>query len=285
MIKILMSSAAIAPLLFFAPAALAQNPNHSGNQMSQSSSTDQQGSQNEKRGPSVSGESQQNRDSHANSGSATQNEPQSNDTNRKESAGDHEHKSQSKTGRSTETTQSGANQSDTKQESQTGTKHNLQSPNEQRSGAAETHGRHEGKSHRGTTTENSANAPRAGEKTNATNESTNNPSRNSTNARGHQANQLGQAKQKRLRDSLSKEHVKNITHADFSMNVGVVVPSHYHFYPLPDDVVSFLPEYRGYDYIVVNNEIVIVEPETHKIVYTLPQNQTAEYNHRSVDCR
>lgn len=36
--------------------------------------------------------------------------------------------------------------------------------------------------------------------------------------------------------------------------------------PLPDDVVEVVPQYRGYDFFVVRDEIVIVEPSTYKIV-------------------
>jgi len=288
MIKILLSSAAIAPLLLFAPAALAQNTHQQGDQVSQSTSADQPSSSHEKRGPSASSEHHsQGGGSPAHSGSATaQSEHQSNGAN-KESATDQEHKSQSKAGQSAETKKSGANE-----EAQPGMKHGQKSANEQKhgksaneheqkSGSAETHGRHEGKSHHGTAAENS----RDGSEHGMSSKSATSNGNESTNARDHQAKQLTPAKQKRVREAISKQHVKSITHADFSVDVGTVVPSHYHFYPLPQDIVSVFPEYRGYDYIVVNDEIVIVQPETHKIVYTMSENRTAEYNHRSTDCR
>ncbi|MGH6680186.1 MAG: DUF1236 domain-containing protein, partial [Bradyrhizobium sp.] len=235
----------------------------------------------------VSGEHHsQSEGSHANSGSATaQSESQPNKMN-KESATDHEHKS--KAGQSAEMKKSGANE-----EAQPGMKHGQKSANEQKhgqsaneheqkSGSAETHGRHESKSHHGTAAENS----NKNESTNGSSgKSANANGRESTNGKGHEAKQLTPAKQKRVREAVSKEHVKSITHADFSVDVGTVVPSHYHFYSLPEDVVSIFPEYRGYDYIVVNDEIVIIQPESHKIVYTMSENRTAEYNHRSTDCR
>ena len=36
--------------------------------------------------------------------------------------------------------------------------------------------------------------------------------------------------------------------------------------PLPADVIRIVPQYRNYQYVVVRNEIVIVEPRTKKIV-------------------
>jgi Protein of unknown function (DUF1236) len=41
---------------------------------------------------------------------------------------------------------------------------------------------------------------------------------------------------------------------------------------LPSDVVEVVPQYRGYDFLVVRDEIVIVEPSTYKIVTVLPRS-------------
>jgi len=38
------------------------------------------------------------------------------------------------------------------------------------------------------------------------------------------------------------------------------------------DVVEVVPQYRGYDFFVVRDEIVIVEPSTYKIVTVLPRS-------------
>jgi hypothetical protein len=299
-IKILMSSAAIAPLLFAAPAAFAQSQRHSGDQTVQTSS-EEPGSPHAKREHEGGGEHQMQKGgargmSRGATAQSDQGKPQSKSeegtsqskgaeakpqSSGKESVSDHEHKPESKTGRSAETTQRGA-----KEGAQSGAKN-------QQPRSAETHGSDKGEAHRGTAAENSAGkGSHTGEKTNAATESRNGRSGESGNAKanaetnhGHEAKRLEPAKQQHLREAVSKEHVKNITHVDFSVHVGTVVPGHYHFYPLPEDVVSFVPEYRGYDYIVVDDEIVIVEPGTHRIVYTLPETQTAEYNHRSVDCR
>lgn len=86
---------------------------------------------------------------------------------------------------------------------------------------------------------------------------------------------ISQDKQNRIRQAIRKEHVENVTNADFQVNVGTVVPPRYHFYPLPADIAGIVPEYRGYDYMVVNDDIVIVEPETHRIVYTMSESRSA----------
>jgi hypothetical protein len=59
------------------------------------------------------------------------------------------------------------------------------------------------------------------------------------------------------------------TEVNFSISVGATVPTQVRFRPLPREVVEIVPQYRGYEYVVVRNEIVIVEPKTRKIVYVL----------------
>ncbi len=65
------------------------------------------------------------------------------------------------------------------------------------------------------------------------------------------------------------------TDVNFSVSVGVTVPTRVKFQPLPREVVEIVPQYRGYDYVVVRNEIVIVEPKTRKVVYVLNSNAQA----------
>src|SRR5713101_8296648 len=49
------------------------------------------------------------------------------------------------------------------------------------------------------------------------------------------------------------------------------VPSDVRLQTLPADVVEIVPQYRGYSFFVVRDEIVIVEPSTYKIVTVLPR--------------
>ena len=54
-----------------------------------------------------------------------------------------------------------------------------------------------------------------------------------------------------------------------SVRVGTRVPDSVHFYPLPREVFAIYPEWRGYDYIMVGDEIVVLDPHTHEIVAVL----------------
>jgi hypothetical protein len=51
-----------------------------------------------------------------------------------------------------------------------------------------------------------------------------------------------------------------------SVEVGTRVPNSVHLYPLPHGVFAIYPEWRGYDYILVGDEIVVINPRTHEIV-------------------
>ena len=56
-----------------------------------------------------------------------------------------------------------------------------------------------------------------------------------------------------------------------SVNVGRPLPGDVDVRPLPPAVVDLVPEYRGYDYVVSNDEIVIVQPSTRKVVEVISE--------------
>ena len=66
-----------------------------------------------------------------------------------------------------------------------------------------------------------------------------------------------------------RRHKVRSEHLNISVRVGARVPDTVHFYPLPIEVVEIYPEWRGYDYILVGDEILVVNPRTHLIVAVL----------------
>jgi hypothetical protein len=76
----------------------------------------------------------------------------------------------------------------------------------------------------------------------------------------------------RLTESITRLNAKPVTNVNFSLSVGTIVPRDVHFQPLPADVVEIVPQYRGYNFFVVREDIVIVEPSTYKIVDVLPRS-------------
>jgi Protein of unknown function (DUF1236) len=51
-----------------------------------------------------------------------------------------------------------------------------------------------------------------------------------------------------------------------SVSVGTRIPADVRLHSLPQEVIVIYPEWRGYDYILVGDQIVIVNPRTHEIV-------------------
>lgn len=80
---------------------------------------------------------------------------------------------------------------------------------------------------------------------------------------------LNETQRTRVTESITRLNVAPINNVNFSLSVGTVVPRDVRFQPLPADVVEILPQYRGYNFFVVHDDIVIVEPSTYKIVDVL----------------
>lgn len=83
---------------------------------------------------------------------------------------------------------------------------------------------------------------------------------------------LNKEQETKISAAVSSTKVQPVTNVNFSLSVGTAVPSHVHLQPLPASIVSIVPEYRGYDFFVVREEIVIVEPRTHKIVRVIERS-------------
>jgi len=49
------------------------------------------------------------------------------------------------------------------------------------------------------------------------------------------------------------------------------VPRHIRLFPVSHEIISFFPYYRGYSYVVVDDEICIVDPRTYEIVDVIDQ--------------
>ena len=92
----------------------------------------------------------------------------------------------------------------------------------------------------------------------------------SDNSASHENTRLSASLQSRQRTELhqafAKVSVKPVTNVNFSISVGTAVPTSVTLHPVPSEVIAVIPQYRGYDFFVVRDEFVIVEPRTHKIV-------------------
>jgi len=69
--------------------------------------------------------------------------------------------------------------------------------------------------------------------------------------------------------SVFKQHRVEPTKLNVSVSVGTRIPASVHLYPLPVEVVEVYPAWRGFEYILVGDEIVVINPRTHEIVAVL----------------
>ena len=68
---------------------------------------------------------------------------------------------------------------------------------------------------------------------------------------------------------IRSQHVEPLKSVNFSISVGTRVPRDVRFHPLPAEVVTVYPEWRGYEFFLVRDEIVVVDPRTLEIVAVL----------------
>jgi hypothetical protein len=72
--------------------------------------------------------------------------------------------------------------------------------------------------------------------------------------------------QTEVRQSITQVKAKPLTDVSFSVSTGTVIPATVHLYELPSTVVKVVPAYRSYRFVVVGNDIIIVEPKSRRIV-------------------
>jgi hypothetical protein len=65
------------------------------------------------------------------------------------------------------------------------------------------------------------------------------------------------------------QHIAPVNNVNFSISVGTRVPREVSCHPLPASVVTIYPEWRGYEFFLVRDQIVVVDPRTLEIVAVL----------------
>lgn len=78
--------------------------------------------------------------------------------------------------------------------------------------------------------------------------------------------QLNDQQRTRISAAISQQNARPLTNVNFSISTGTVVPRTVRVQTLPPAIVSIVPQYRGYSYVLVEDRIVIIEPKTRKIV-------------------
>jgi hypothetical protein len=65
------------------------------------------------------------------------------------------------------------------------------------------------------------------------------------------------------------QHVQPVTNVNFSISVGSRVPRDVSFHPLPAEIVTIYPDWRGYQFVMVRDQILVIDPESFEIVAVL----------------
>jgi hypothetical protein len=74
----------------------------------------------------------------------------------------------------------------------------------------------------------------------------------------------------RLHAIVVGRNLHSIDHANFALSVGTRIPRTQTIYGVPKSIVDIVPQYRGFDYIVVKKDLLIIDPRTLEILYVLP---------------
>jgi hypothetical protein len=69
---------------------------------------------------------------------------------------------------------------------------------------------------------------------------------------------------------LSRRNIPRVSNLDVDVRVNSVIPRSVRLVAVPEDVVRIYPRFRRHRIFVYNDEIVIVDPVTFRIVAVLP---------------
>ncbi len=61
-----------------------------------------------------------------------------------------------------------------------------------------------------------------------------------------------------------------MTNVNFGLSVGTAIPRSIALHTLPPAIVTLVPAYRGFRFILVRDDIVIIDPDTYEIVDVIP---------------
>lgn len=74
----------------------------------------------------------------------------------------------------------------------------------------------------------------------------------------------------RVTSVIRQQNIRPETNVNFSISVGTRVPREVRFHPLPAEIITVYPDWRGYEFFLVRDDIIVVNPRTLEIVAVLP---------------
>uniref|UniRef100_UPI002F35A7CA DUF1236 domain-containing protein n=1 Tax=Methylobacterium radiotolerans TaxID=31998 RepID=UPI002F35A7CA len=73
-----------------------------------------------------------------------------------------------------------------------------------------------------------------------------------------------------FRQSITRTNIRPVTNVNFAVRVGTAIPRSVSLHPLPPAILSVVPAYRGLQFVLVGDDIVIIDPDTYEIVDVIP---------------
>jgi Protein of unknown function (DUF1236) len=81
---------------------------------------------------------------------------------------------------------------------------------------------------------------------------------------------LSEEQRTQVRNVLSRSSMHRVDVADFTVSIGAAVPRQVQLQPLPNELSEALGGYRGGEYIMVRDQLVIVDRESRRVVAIVP---------------
>jgi hypothetical protein len=81
---------------------------------------------------------------------------------------------------------------------------------------------------------------------------------------------LNEQQNTRVAQAIHQANVRPLTNVNFSIAVGTTIPADVQLNVLPLELVDVVPQYRGFSFVVVEQEALIIDPSTRAIVAVVP---------------
>ena len=69
---------------------------------------------------------------------------------------------------------------------------------------------------------------------------------------------------------ITRSGVGRVRDVNFAIRVGTAIPRSVGLHRLPASILSIVPAYEGYSYILVEDDILIIDPDTYEIIDVIP---------------
>ena len=91
-------------------------------------------------------------------------------------------------------------------------------------------------------------------------------SKSTTTGQAAAGGKLSTEQRTKITTVIKQTNVRPVTNVNFSISVGTRVPRDVGFHPLPAEIVTVYPDWRGYEFFLVNDQVIVVNPRTLEIV-------------------